>query len=188
MFDRKKYESYWHKLNINIDTALRPEILDLIQNENYPDAKHYHFCNVDDFLNGDWHQRLWDNTGVSFNAGLLFFRNNYVADNFAHQDYGVCASINWCIGSDNRPMQWWNTDTPGYRTPDKTSGYYYKYLLDDIGPPIDQHIIGNHPTLIRIDVPHLISRGPGSRVCISLRIENDPTWEQAVDQLLNLFV
>ena len=166
----------WYRLNLDVKDALRTDVVESLKFSG--DIQVWEFL-PQDILDPAWLNNLpWTVTQV-----LVFCRTGDKIDSVAHLDNPhadphaedwsyLPAAINWCVGEDYRHMQWWSSNgRPGLTLELDTvdSGSYVVWPLAEL-ELVDQCVIGPAATLVRIDQPHSIGPGPGSRISVSLRL------------------
>jgi hypothetical protein len=166
----------WYRLDLDVRHALIPGVVDDLDISSIVPV--WEFL-PRDILRESWLAGLpWPVTRV-----LVFGRTTDKIDTVAHMDNPrsnpsaedwsyLPAAINWCVGPDYQPMQWWSAaNTPGHTLELETvdQGSYVVWPLTEL-ELIDQCVIGSTATLVRIDQPHSIAAGAGTRISISLRL------------------
>lgn len=193
----------WYRLNLDVTHALLPEFADFCRDP----GTELHLIKPEKALTEQWRQWASERYGIEFFNVLLFSRDNSETDLTAHIDIpslNIVCSINWCLGPDLRPMQWWDIP-PVINRHYVDPGSYWKPTAEGVMTrtqhmtrPMtkiehqqfycselilrDQCTIGNQPTLVRVDQPHSIALGvPDRRICISLRFQPlSRPWEDTV--------
>jgi len=177
----------WYRLSLDVSHALIPGVIEGLSFSG--DVKVWEFL-PRDILRLSWLADLpWTVTQV-----LVFGRTSDKIDTVAHLDHPrsnpsaedwdyLPAAINWCVGEDYKPMQWWSAGGLPGETMELTTvdqGSYVQWPLTEL-ELIDQCVIGDRPTLVRIDQPHSIAPGPGTRTSVSLRLAPwSAEWSQIV--------
>jgi hypothetical protein len=193
---RNLYEPHtcsWYRLNLDVTDALIPGVIEDLNISN-PNISKISYSQVWDFepqhiLTESWLADLPWVTRV-----LVFGRSSDQIDTVAHLDHPksnpsaedwdyLPAAINWCVGPDHRAMQWWSVNGQQGQTMDLPSvdqGQYVQWPLTQL-QLIDQCVIGDRATLVRIDQPHSIAAGSDTRISISLRLApRSVEWRQIV--------
>ena len=163
----------WYRLKLDISDAVIPGVIESLESNQ---DMHIWQLEPQQILKPDWSAAL-PHTATSV---LLFKRSADRADSAAHIDSAhrdiwthLPASINWCLGPDLKSMQWWRPRSQHtsmtMTAPSGLPGDHLVWSLSDLDL-IDQCIIGNTPTLVRIDQPHSIAQGQGQRICVSVRM------------------
>jgi hypothetical protein len=193
----------WYRLDLDITAALRPEFIEFCSQQP-PDL--YLFEPHQAFTQ-QWQTAVSLGYDIEFVNVLVFSRDDHELEATAHidsLDIPLISAINWCIGPDHRPMQWWRVPSvinrpfvdTGYNWATTDQGILTRNRVDT-----DQHtdklshqqwycselelqdqcLIGNRPTLVRVDQPHGIAPGPSGRVCVSARFHPlNRSWTETV--------
>jgi hypothetical protein len=181
----------WYRINLDVTAALRPEFIEFCSQQP-PDL---HLFQPSNAFTDQWQADVSQRCDIEFFNVLVFSRDSSESEATAHidsLDIPLISAINWCIGPDHRPMQWWRVP-PVIKRPFVDTGYNWRTsdqgaLTRNRVDPVestenlthqqwycselelrDQCLIGNQPTLVRVDQPHSIALGPSDRVCVSAR-------------------
>lgn len=173
----------WYRLSLDVSNALIPGIVEGLAFSG--DIKVWEFL-PEEILTAEWLAQCQ----LPVTEVLVFQRDSTKVDTAAHIDHAqnreltledwsyLPAAINWCVGPDHKPMQWWSAEgrlgeTEEFRKSLESdtvdSGGYVVWPLANL-ELIDQCLIGNAATLVRIDQPHSIAQGPGSRTSVTVRL------------------
>jgi hypothetical protein len=195
------YTKPWHLLNINIHNAINPEFEfnDIIS--TLPDKGHGVWCfEGDDLLkifSKDWLDYMLENN-LELCTALVFYRLPKTKSDYAHIDLisgqGNCSTIaiNWVLDdTDDSDFVWYNlpdSDPAGVARLTLDSTDTYKYNSWHISNLIEmsRRVIGNTPTVIRVDIPHAVHIGNNARLCISARCNpkvSISSWEGIIDYI-----
>jgi hypothetical protein len=125
-----------------------------------------------------------DSIGVPIAGALIFWRQANYQHPTAHIDVapnnysGLSAAINWCVGEDKGQMVW-------YEIPEKTGNTnqtpvdsnYQEWQTSQL-VELQRKVIGNKPSLVRVDLPHNIIMGDVPRFLITARtMEVFQSWD-----------
>lgn len=182
----------WYRFNLDVSDALLPEFLEFVKTASRD--IHMYFFLPGQIFHDSWITRVQHSHGLDIDNVMVFVGQRNNPDPIAHVDgpsIPLRSAINWCLGEDHQPMQWfslpeiitrpyndtgyyWNVDRLGNRTRTQT----IEDSLDEIDhktwycselTQIDQCLIGSQPTLVRVDQPHNVAQGHSDRVSISIR-------------------
>lgn len=166
----------WYRLNLSITDAVLPGVIESL--EFSTDIQVWEFL-PRDILTPAW----LDNLPWTVLQVLVFCRTGDKIDSVAHLDNPhadpqaedwsyLPAAINWCVGEDHKPMQWWSSNGGSGLTLELDTvdqGSYVVWPVSEL-TLLDHCVIGSCPTLVRIDQPHSIGSGPGTRISVSVRL------------------
>ena len=132
--------------------------------------------------------------GLDIQHAYVFYREPWLYDNTPHVDTEktntLSHTINWVITPDDSKMVWFKfkNSINGEVVKSPTGKQYTRWNRGDL-IETDSHIIGNVPTLVRVDVPHTIDMQKNPRCCISIRTkEKVLSWEQTVSSLQQFII
>lgn len=135
----------------------------------------------------------FEDRGLPIGNVMLFYRPAWAVDSEAHIDIMprnpervMTAAINIVVGGKGSRMHW--HDLPDDRSNIRwtMAGTPYLSWPTTELTEIDGCEIGQHPCLVRVDVPHSISVSGEPRWCISIRfVRNFASWEDAIVGLSN---
>jgi hypothetical protein len=182
----------WYRLRIPVEHSLLPEFQDRMTVANPGPWTHF----PEEVFKPEWLSQMYQEYNLTFTLVIAVVRDQGESWELApvHVDrfdvVGYDAAINWCLGEDQRVMQWYtNMGDGGQRQPSpQFEGIGYQINSSQGLTVRDRVRIGNQPTLVRTDVPHNIEVGPGTRISISARIgPPNITWQEACLQYCHLF-
>jgi hypothetical protein len=193
----------WYQTTIPINNAIRAGYVwpDFKQMTNKIKAID---VSPQDILDPTWIAQLAALKISDITTAIFYNAENFARDS-THTDINGTATnpkfisyaFNLVIGQDTKDMVWFDPDALryGYTEAAYKNQYGDAVVGDwplDLSHEIDRARIGNHLTLVRVDVPHWISLSDQPRLCISLRC-NSPdmemlSWEQATDLFKDILV
>ena len=187
----------WHLLDINIDNAIRPKFNfdKLLKKSAHVDKFHwdmwtYRYEELPILLTEEWLEYM-KSINLEISSALLFYRKPNFDSNEAHidvpyndNDIRLSCPINWVLGNDASDMIWYNMPDSSVqaiqlRTP--TNDKYTNFSISEL-TEIDRRRIGNRPTLVRVDIPHVIVVRETPRWAISVRTKfKSSNWIEMVE-------
>lgn len=200
----------WYRLNWSIDRALQPMFYEFWSQQ----PPNLYVLEPQRVFTDQWLDYLYSQWAVEFFNVLVWTRAAEQGELTAHVDkiysedstVPIISAVNWCLGPDLRPMQWWRVP-PVIDRPYQDSGYslettdqgvltrstcvmenqrkitHQQWYCSQLALR-DQCIIGSQPTLLRVDQPHSIALGDTARFSISARLlPLNRSWSQTVRDL-----
>ena len=200
-----KYQQNWHKLNIDISTALSEEfdVTNFLIGASYVDKNRcgvwgYNSDKLNQMFSDSWLEYM-QSLNLTVVSVLIFYRDAQFIFPEAHIDYlfgeeSPYVAINWVLGDDDSEMVWYQTPADVHekqrRVTQSNQGHeYVSWPVSEV-VEVERHCIGNIPTIVRVDVPHNIIVNKNPRWSISVRcqmsgleITNAPVWNNIVDKM-----
>jgi hypothetical protein len=169
----------WFETNIDITNALVKNFNTAQYLKQVPEKQFYMWRftveNLENIIQKSWIEYM-DKLGITISGVQLFHTKSYASGGIAHVDNTphtpASAAFNWCVGSDEADMVWYNM--PNYIPEVSISEAGTAYT----GWPLreltfqSRRRIGNTCTLVQIDIPHYIFMGGQDRWCVSVRTKN----------------
>jgi hypothetical protein len=185
----------WYILNIDIKNAVNLDFKfeELAQNSTNLNKQHwdmwtYRYDSLTQIFTNDWLEYM-RSINLEISSALLFYRLPKVHQFEAHIDMpmisgaGLSCPINWVIGKDTSSMVWYNLpEQYNYSNVELTpsNNKYVSFPISEL-IEIERHVIGNTPTLVRVDIPHMICLDEYPRWAISARTKvKFDSWENTL--------
>jgi hypothetical protein len=188
----------WYTLDIDIKNSIQPkfDFEKLIQNSTHLNEQHwdmwtYRYDSLSEIFTNEWLEYMISKN-LEISSALLFYRLPNVLSQEAHTDMpmisgnGLSCPINWVIGKDTSDMIWYKLPKEYDHSKYQLSSSNNKYATFSISQliEIERRIIGNTPTLVRVDVPHMILLGQEPRWAISARTKvKFNSWEKTIEYM-----
>ena len=194
----------WYRLNLDVSNSLQPEFLDWVATASHD--IHMYIFEPQQIFQDYWLMQVRSSHGLEFENVMLFVGQQPWDDPIAHVDgptVPLCSAINWCLGEDHQPMQWYRLpkvitrhyEDPGYYWSKDSEGVWARtrqlqtandavdhqqWYCSEL-TRIDHCLIGSTPTLVRVDQPHNIAAGRSNRTAISARFRPlNRSWSDTV--------
>lgn len=177
----------WCALKIDVNNAIRKDfdINQLLVNNTHPTGL-WNYIGEDKtkLFTTEWLDYM-NSIGVPIAGALIFWRDSNYQHPTAHIDVapnecsGLSAAINWCIGEDKGQMVWYELpNTTGYSDQTPVDSNYQEWEITSLIES-ERKVIGNTPTLVRVDVPHNVIMGDSPRLLITARtMEVFQNWDE----------
>jgi hypothetical protein len=176
----------WHTLNIDVTDALNENfnVNSLLAGNTSP-ARIWDYIGDKKYelFNDSW-LKYMESIGVPIAGALIFWRDSNYQHPTAHIDVapnectGLSAAINWCISEDKAEMVWYELPKNiGDDNQTSVDSNYMEWNTTEL-VEVNRRIIGNKPTLVRVDIPHNVIMNDVPRVLITARtMEVFQDWE-----------
>jgi len=181
----------WYRLNLDIFAALDKKVYSEIVKSTFTNTP----TKKEELVNKKISWRNFDKTFLChlhsigmMPENLFIFYKQPSTDNSPHVDMyedgtdRKCVyAINQLITDDQSYMRWFrNTKEDDLGIVHNQFGRYQIFNENEL-IEIDRCRIGSIPTLVRTDIPHNITMGNVTRICLSLRLRDEiKNWDDAV--------
>jgi hypothetical protein len=184
----------WYALNIDVSNAVRTDLnfrqmLDTANNKKLSSVHTWYFNieNLPTILNNQWLDYM-KSINIPIQDLLVFYREPGYLHPTAHIDLPyrdsakLGAALNWCVGTDDAEMVWYNLpEDPGNYDVTEANSNYREWPLADL-TECSRRTIGSQCTMVRVDVPHNVVMNTHPRWLISARtLRRIDNWNDAVD-------
>lgn len=185
----------WYRLNIDISNAISENGALMIKSwkSSIPGSvqggywKLYHDTGLKDFFNKEFLESLSDQK-IPVDMMVSFYRKPHYCHPTAHIDGSlsrkVIFGLNWIVADDDDSEMVWY-EMPKIEIPITTTEYGTAQVDIDVSElaEIGRCCVGNHLTLVQVNVPHNVIVREKERFVISLRCRTDTisSWSEAVE-------